>query len=218
MIVVKNKSLTTNMNPQEKPTTRRRNPEVENSGQTPRVLSSAREDPFLGTFKRELSEDTQGSCKKYTETSADTLESVPGEIGVLRQRHKPPTVFPEVNGILSHVMEPTHTHHLMHDAAFLEWGRNTDLKNLTQEGTASCDEEATKIGTLVRMDVGEILTSTNERGNIPVVLRERILYEEPDGTWKNGYVSGIWWSPWRGTSIEVPKYRVKYRKYFWPPT
>ena len=42
------------------------------------------------------------------------------------------------------------------------------------------------------MDVGEILTSTNERGNIPVVLRERILYEEPDGTWKNGYVSGIW--------------------------
>ena len=42
------------------------------------------------------------------------------------------------------------------------------------------------------MDVGDILTSSNERGNIPVVLRERILYEEPDGTWKNEYVSGIW--------------------------
>ena len=66
------------------------------------------------------------------------------------------------------------------------------MKNLTQEGTASCDEEATKIGRLVRMDVGEILTSTNERGDIPVVLRERILYEEPDGTWKKWYISGIW--------------------------
>ena len=42
------------------------------------------------------------------------------------------------------------------------------------------------------MDVGEILTSANERGNIPVVLRERILYEEPDGTWKKGFVSEIW--------------------------
>ena len=70
------------------------------------------------------------------------------------------------------------------------------MKNLTQEGTASCDEEAPKIGRLVRMDVGEILqswgSSSNENGNIPVILGERILYEEPDGTWKKGYVSGIW--------------------------
>ena len=42
------------------------------------------------------------------------------------------------------------------------------------------------------MDVGEILTSSNERGNIHIVLGERILYEQPDGTWKKGYVSGIW--------------------------
>ena len=106
--------------------------------------------------------------------------------------HKSPYIFPEVSGTLNHVMEPSHTHHPKNDATFLEWGRNTNVKNLTQEGTASCDEEAPKIGRLVRMDVGEILTSSNERGNIHVVLGERILYEQPDGTWKKGYVSGIW--------------------------
>ena len=34
--------------------------------------------------------------------------------------HKPPNAFPEVNGILNHVMEPFHTHHPMYDATFLE--------------------------------------------------------------------------------------------------
>ena len=58
--------------------------------------------------------------------------------------------------------------------------------------TASCDEEASNMGTLVRMDVGAILTSTNDRGAIPVILRDRILYEEPNGTWNKGYISGIW--------------------------
>ena len=53
------------------------------------------------------------------------------------------------------------------------------MKNLTQMRTASCDEEASNMGTLVRMDVGAILTSTNDRGAIPVILRDRILYEEP---------------------------------------
>ena len=104
--------------------------------------------------------------------------------------HKSPYVFPEVNGILNHEMEPSHTHHPRNDETFLEWGRNTDAKNLTQKGTASCKEEAPKIGRLVRMDVGEILqswgSSSNERGNIHVVLGERILYEEPDGTCKKG--------------------------------
>ena len=52
--------------------------------------------------------------------------------------------------------------------------------------------ESPEIRRLVRMDVGEILTSSNERGNIHVVLGERILYEQPDGSWKKGYVSGIW--------------------------
>ena len=70
------------------------------------------------------------------------------------------------------------------------------MKNLTQEGTASCREffeESPEIGELVRIDVGEILTSSNEKGNIHVVLlEERILNEQPDGTWKKGYVSGIW--------------------------
>ena len=66
------------------------------------------------------------------------------------------------------------------------------MKNLTQMRTASCDEEASNMGTLVRMDVGAILTSTNDRGAIPVILRDRILYEEPNGTWNKGYISGIW--------------------------
>ena len=145
---------------------------------------------------------------RYTGTSADTLEAARGEIRELRKvlksalnqldifeangGHKPPSVFPEVNGILNHVMEPFHTHQPMHDATSLEWGRNTDSENLTQKGTASCDEEVSKMETLVRMDVGEILTSTNKRGDIPVMLRDRILYEEPNGTRNKRYISGIW--------------------------
>ena len=42
------------------------------------------------------------------------------------------------------------------------------------------------------MDVGELLTSSNDRSYIHVVVGERILYEQPDGTWNKGYVSGIW--------------------------
>ena len=134
-IGVKRKSLTANMNPQEKPEARRRNPEGENS-RTPRVLSSRQEPTHEVLRQRELSDDTQGSCMKYKESSADTLESARGEIRELRKDlksvlnqldifeanggHKPPDVFPEVNGILNHVMEPFHTHHPMHDATFLE--------------------------------------------------------------------------------------------------
>ena len=46
------------------------------------------------------------------------------------------------------------------------------------------------------MDVGELLTSCNathkDRGKVQVVGGDRILYEQPDGTWITGYVSGIW--------------------------
>jgi len=161
---VKRKSQTTNMNPQEKPKARRRNPEGGN-GRTPRVLSSRHEPAQEILRQRELSDHTEGWCQRYPGTSADTLELARDEIMELRKglkstlhqldlyeangEYKSPYVFPEVNGILNHVMEPFHTHHPKHDATFLEWGRNTDLKNLTQEGTASCDEEATNIGTLV---------------------------------------------------------------------
>ena len=48
------------------------------------------------------------------------------------------------------------------------------------------------MGKLARMNVGEILTSTNKGGDNPVILRDRILYEEPNGTWNKGYISGIW--------------------------
>ena len=84
-MVVKNKSLTTNMNPQEKPKARRRNPEGRNS-RTPRVLSSRQEPAHKVLRQRELLEDTQGSCMKYKGTSADTLESARDEIRKLRKR------------------------------------------------------------------------------------------------------------------------------------
>ena len=41
------------------------------------------------------------------------------------------------------------------------------------------------------MDVGELLTSSKDR-NVHVVGGDKILYEQPDGTWNVGYVSGIW--------------------------
>ena len=137
MMVVKNRSLTTNMNPHEKQKARRRNPEGENSGQTPGVLPSAREDPFLGTFRRKGPyENTQGLCRRNTETSIDTLALARREIKELKKSlkgalmqldifeanggHKTPTVLPTVNGILNHLMEMDHKHHPMQDATFLE--------------------------------------------------------------------------------------------------
>ena len=104
---------------------------------------------------------------------ADTLEAARGEISELRKGlqanlqqldeyeanggHKSPFILPEVTGSLNHVMEPSHTHHPKNDATFLEWGRHTNVKNLSQEGTASCREsyvESPEIEKLVRMDVG----------------------------------------------------------------
>ena len=109
--------------------------------------------------------------------------------------HKSPCISPEVTRSLNHVMRPSHTHHPKNDATFLEWGRRTNVRNLSQEGTESCRElfeVSPGIGELVRIDVGEILASTNDRGYIHVVAGERILFEQPDGSWKKGYVSGIW--------------------------
>ena len=100
--------------------------------------------------------------------------------------HKTPTVLPTVNGILNHVMETDHKHHPMQDATFLEWGR------YTQDGIASCDQGVSDMGALVRMDVGEFLTSTDKGGDNPVTLHDEILYEEPNRTWNTGYTSGIW--------------------------
>ena len=103
-------SLTANMNPQEKPEARRRNPEGGNS-RTPKVLSSRQEPTHEVLRQRELSDDTQGSCMKYKGPSADTLESARGEIRELRKGlksvlnqldiseanggHKPLTYFPK---------------------------------------------------------------------------------------------------------------------------
>ena len=83
-IGVKRKSLTTKMNPQEKPKARRRNPEGEN-GRTPRVLSSRQEPAQKVLRQRELSDHTEGRCQGYPATTADTLEAARGEISESRK-------------------------------------------------------------------------------------------------------------------------------------
>ena len=124
-IGMKRKPLTTKMNSSDKPKARRRNPERGND-RTPRVLSSRQEPAQEVLRRREYSDHTEGRCQRYPGTSADTLESARGEIMELRKGlkstlhqldiyeanggHKSPYIFPEVKGILNHVMELSHTH------------------------------------------------------------------------------------------------------------
>jgi hypothetical protein len=122
--------------------------------------------------------------------------------------HKSPYIPPVVTGSLDHEMMPSHSSHPLNDKTFLDWARRTNVRNLSQEknssrrelredlGSRELSENPQWIGELVRMDVGELLSSRTathkDRGKVQVVGGDKILYEQPDGTWITGYVSGIW--------------------------
>ena len=89
-------------------------------------------------------------------------------------------MFPNANASTKNVMDANHRHHPVNDETYLMLGRNTDLKNLAQEGTASFDGDVKDIEALVRMDVGESLTSTGKGGENPVIRFDETLYQEPN--------------------------------------
>jgi hypothetical protein len=205
---VKRKSQTNTIMPCEKQTARSRSETGNSIREAPRILSSAREVRTVEIVTRSgPSIQSPRPCGRNTrimddipagKSKIDRLEKI---VKAAMHRidtfeanggHKDPTVLPTVTGSLHHVLKPDHYDHPTKDANFLEWGRNTVKKNLTAEGVSSCEQVISNIGTLVRIDVGEFLTSRDKGGDNPVVLDDKILYEESHGSWKTGHISGIW--------------------------
>jgi hypothetical protein len=205
---VKKNSQTNTIMPCVKQTARSRKENGDCVREPPSILSSAREDQTLGIFARKGPSDLgPRPCGRNTR-SPDDISA--GNLGIEKLEkivkgamlkldifeanggHKDPTILPTINGVLDHVMEPDHANHPKSDTTFLEWGRNTVRRCLTEQGHFMSEQVIPEIGTLARMNVGESLTSEGKGGDNPVVSGDRILYEEPNGTWNKGNISGIW--------------------------